>query len=186
MKPRTLFILSWVILAMLSAPTALSANTNSTQEAAKGSQVLEHLSAFEQQAVQVNRDAETLLSLARDRRISWESNVYYLSAIREGIDDMGRMLAELEGMKPQACEVEQTAIEKARPHLVALAQETAEAIKLARPGSLSVRRPEYQGTVAELSRHADGLYRTLDTIVDYHNTHNRLQDLEPPHSASEN
>jgi hypothetical protein len=96
------------------------------------------------------------------------------------------MLAELEEMKPQASEVQQMAIERARPHLVALADETGKASNLVRPGRWNLRQPEYKETVADLSQHADGLYQTVDTIVDYHNVNDRLQSLEPAHGSSEN
>jgi len=183
MKPKRILIASWVVIAMLSVPTVLSADT---RDAAKVSHVADHLSVFEQQAAQVSRDAETLLSLARNRHISWESHTYYLNTLRHRINEMGRMLAELEEMKPRACEVERTAIEQARPHLVALAHETGDAMNLAREGSRNLRQAEYKETVADVSLHADGLYQALDTIVDYHNANDRLQSLEPTHSISEN
>jgi hypothetical protein len=187
MKPRTILIASWVVGAMLSVPTVLSADTNnSTRDAAKVSPVADHLSTFEQQAAKVSRDAETLLSLARNQQTSWESHISYLRLLREGVNNMGRMLAELEEMKSQASEVQQTAIERARPHLVALADEIGEAIKLVRPGRWNLRQAEYKETVADLSQHADGLYQTVDTIVDYHNANDRLQSLKPAHGSSEN
>jgi hypothetical protein len=82
--------------------------------------------------------------------------------------------------------MQQLAIERARPHLVALADETGEAIKLVRPGSGSQRQAEYKETVADLFLHAHGLYQTVDTIVDYHNVSDRLQSLKPAHGNSEN
>jgi len=186
MNPKRILIASWVVVAMLSVPTALFADTNnSNRDAAKASQVADHLSTLEQQAARVSRDADTLLSLTRNHQTSWESHTYYLNNLRHGINDMGRMLAELEKMKPQACEVEQTAIERARPHLVALAHETGEAINLVRPGRRHLRQAEYKETLADVSLHADGLYQVVDTIVDYHNADDRLQKLEPTHSGSE-
>lgn len=50
----------------------------------------------------------------------------------------------------QASEVQQMAIERARPHLVALADETGEAINLVRSGRWNLRQPEYKETVADL------------------------------------
>jgi uncharacterized protein YoaH (UPF0181 family) len=187
MKRKRILVASWAVAAMLLVPAVLSADTNnSTRDAAKVSQVAVHLSTFEQQAAETSRDAATLLSLTRNHRTSWESHTSYLRILREGVNNMGRMLAELEEMKPQASEVQQTAIERARPHLVALADETGEAIKLVRPGRWSLRQAEYKETVADLSKHADGLYQTVDAIVDYHNANDRLQSLKPAHGSSEN
>jgi uncharacterized protein YoxC len=187
MKRRRILVASLVVAAMLSVPAVLSADTNnSTRDAAKVSQVAVRLSTFEQQAAEVSRDAETLLSLTRNYQTRWESHTYYLNNLRHDVNDMGRMLAELEEMKPQASEVQQMAIERARPHLVALADEIGEASNLVRPGRWNLRQPEYKETVADLSHHADGLYQTVDTIVDYHNANDRLQSLEPANGSSEN
>lgn len=187
MKSKIIAVASWAVAAMLLVPTVLSANTNnSTQNGAKVSQVADHLSTFEQQAFEVSRGADTLLLLTRDRQTSWESHIHYLNTLRQGVNDMGRMLAKLEEMKPLASEVQQMAIERARPHLVALADETREAINLVQAERWNIRQPEYAATVADLSLHADGLYQTVDTIVDYHNANDRLQSLKPAHGSSEN
>jgi hypothetical protein len=92
------------------------------------------------------------------------------------------LLAELEEMKPQASVVQQMAIERARPHLVALAAGTTEALDLLRTRKLM--QPQYKETVADLSRQADILYQTVDTIVDYQNADDRLDNLEALHSGS--
>lgn len=97
---------------------------------------------------------------------------------------MGRLLAELEEMKPEASEAQQMAIERARPHLVALANETCEALDLLRAGNRNLTQPQYKETVADLSRQADILYQTVDAIVDYHNADDRLDNLEASHSGS--
>lgn len=97
---------------------------------------------------------------------------------------MGRLLAELEEMKPEASEAQQMAIERARPHLVALANETSEALDLLRAGNRNLTQPQYKETVADLSRQADILYQTVDAIVDYHNADDRLDNLEASHSGS--
>ncbi len=177
---RRIVIVSWAVAAMLSVPAVLSADTNnSTRDDAKISQVTEHLSALRQQAYEVSRNADTLLCQTRDQQTSWESHIYYLNTLATGINDMGRVLAELEGMKPQASEVQQMAIEQARPYLVALADQTEEAINLANVERWNVRQPEYEATVADLSEHADSLYQTVDSLVDYHNAKDRLQRLGP-------
>jgi len=92
------------------------------------------------------------------------------------------LLAELEEMKAEASAAQQMAIERARPHLVALAAETTDALDLLRTRNLT--QPQYKETIADLSRQADILYQTVDTIVDYHNADDRLDNLEASHSGS--
>lgn len=186
MKRKIILIASCAIAAMLLVPAVVSADTNNSTRDAKVSQVADHLSTFEQQAAKVSRAADTLLLFTRDQQISWESHIYHLNNLRNGVNDMGRLLAELEEMKPQASEGQQMAIERARPHLVALAHETGEAINMVNAERWNIRQPEYKGTVADLSQHADGLYQTVDTIVDYHNANDRLKSLKPSHGSSEN
>jgi hypothetical protein len=185
MKLNKTFLLSWLVVAVLAAPAVLWADTNnSPPDPATIRETEDHLSTLEQQAAKVSRDAERLWSISRNHQTSWESHTYYLNTLREDVNEMGKLLAELEEMKPRTEEVHHMAIEQARPHLVALADDTSKAIGLVRAGSHSLRQPEYKETVAGLSQHADGLYRTVDTIVDYHNADDRLQRLEAPHGGS--
>ena len=93
MKRRTILVASLAVATMLSVPALLSADTNSTRDTEKVSQVADHLYTFEQQAAEVSRDAETLLSLTRSGQVTWQSHAYYLSTLRNGINGMGRMLA---------------------------------------------------------------------------------------------
>ena len=97
---------------------------------------------------------------------------------------MGSLLAELEAMKPQASEAQQIRIERMRPHLVALAQKTTEALNLARDGNWNLRHTPYKDALAGLYEQADVLYRTVDAIGDYHNANDRFQKLESTRGGS--
>lgn len=185
MTYKNMFLASCLVAAMIAVPAALRADTNdSTPDPAKVQDVANHFSTLEEQAVGVSRDADTVWSLSQDHHTNWQSHAYYLNNLREDVNSMGRLLAELEEMKPEASEVQQMAIERARPHLVALANETGEALDLLRAGNRNLTQPQYKETVADLSRQADILYKTVDTIVDYHNADDRLDKLEASHSGS--
>ena len=184
-RPKPLLAMWAVSAILLSTPALVSANTNSNvPDPTAVSQVANHLSTLKQQAVEVSRNAETLYSLARNHRTHWESHTYYLNTLREQVNSMGRMLAELEEMKPQASELQQMAIEKARPHLVAVAEDTTKALDLVRAGRHNLRQPEYKTSVDGIYEHAEGVYATVDTIIDYKTAKIRLQNLEPaPHQV---
>lgn len=185
MRYKNMFLASCIVTTMLALPAALRADTNSsTPDPAKAQDVANHLSTLEEQAAVVSGDADTVWSLSRDHHTNWQSHAYYLNNLREDVNSMGRLLAELEEMKPEASEAQQMAIERARPHLVALAKETSEALDLLRTGNRNLAQPDYKETVADLSGHADILYQTVDTIVDYHNADDRLDKLEASHSGS--
>ena len=183
MRYKHIFLASCLVSAMIAAPAALKADTNNANpDPAKVQDIANHLSTLEEQAAGVSRDAATVRSLSQDHHTNWQSHAYYLNNLREDVNGMGRLLAELEEMKPEASVVQQMAIERARPHLVALAAGTTEALDLLRTRKLM--QPQYKETVADLSRQADILYQTVDTIVDYHNADDRLDNLEASHGGS--
>lgn len=185
MNYKNILLASCLVAAMITMPTILKADTNqSTPDPASVRDVAVHLSIFEQQAADVSRNADQLVTLTRSHRTARESHDYYLGLLRHDINDLGRMLSELEQASPQASEAQQMAIERARPHLVALANETSEALDLLRAGRENLWQAQYKETVADLSRQADILYQTVDTIVNYHNADDRLDKLEASHSAS--
>jgi len=183
MKRAKPLLAMWAVsVTLLSTPALVSANTNSyAPDPATVSQVADRLFTFKQQAIEASRHAETLFSLTRNHRTHWESHTYYLNTLRDQVNSMGRMLAELEGLKPQASELQHMAIEQARPHLVAIAEDTTKALDLVRADRYNLRQPEYKTSVNGIYEHADGVYQTVDTIIDYKHAKIRLQNLEPAH-----
>lgn len=186
MRCKNIYLALCLVVAMIAIPSAMRAESNAIPDPAKVQDTANHLSTLEEQAAGVSHDADTLWSLSQDHHTNWQSHAYYLNNLREDVNSMGRLLAELEEMKPEASEAQQMAIERARPHLVALANETSEALDLLRAGSRNLTQPQYEETVARLSRQADILYQTVETIVDYHNADDRLDKLEATHSESGN
>jgi hypothetical protein len=185
MRSKNIFLASCLVAAMIALPATVKADTNnSTRDPASAREVANHLAAFEQQAVAVSRDTDHLLSLTRNHNTNWKSHAYYLNNLRHDINHLGRLLSELEQAKPQASEAQQMAIERARPHLVVLANETTEALDLVRAGRSNLWQPQYKETVADLCSQAHILYQTVDTIVDYQNADDRLNKLEASHGGS--
>src|SRR5579864_5260931 len=185
MTYKNIFLASCLVAAMTAMPGALRADTSqSIPDPARVLDVADRLSDFEQQAADVSRNADNLLTLTRNHRTARESHAYYLGNLRHDINELGRMLSELEQASPQASEAQRMAIERARPHLAALANETSEALDLLQAGRENVWQSQYKETVADLSRQADILYQTVDTIVNYHNAADRLNQLEASHAGS--
>ena len=174
-----------LVAAMIAVPGALADDTNNTTpDPARVHEVADDLAVFEQQAADVSRNADVLLSLSRNHRVSWESHEYHLGNLRHDINNMGRMLSELEQAMPEASEAQQLAMERARPHLEALASETGDALDLLRGGKENLWQAPYEETIADLAKQADILYQTVHTIVNYHNADDRLEKLESSHSGS--
>ena len=183
MRYKHIFLASCLVSAMIAAPAALRADTNNPfliRRRYKTSQTI--LSTLEEQAAGVSRDADTVWSLSQDHHTNWQSHAYYLNNLREDVNSMGRLLAELEEMKPQASAAQQMAIERARPHWSPWRLRPAKLSTCS--GRRNLMQPQYKETIADLSRQADILYQTVDTIVDYHNADDRLDNLEASHSGS--
>lgn len=171
--------LALCLVMFLIALPAASAQTNpAAADPMLVADVENHLFALEQQAAQASNDAGQLWTLTRNHNTARGSHTYYLNNLREDINDMGKLLAELEYMKPQGSRAQQFAIERARTHLLVMAQRTSEALDLARAGSGNLTLPSYKETLEGLYEQADVLYQTLDTIGEYHDASEQFNKLE--------
>lgn len=179
-------LLAVLAMSLIGSPVLLADTPQITQDPAVVQDLASHLSQLEEQAARAGRDAEKLRMNSRDHHTDRNTHTYYLNNLREDVNSMGRVLVELEQLKPQATEAQRMAIENARPHLVGLARETTKALDLVRSGSENIRHSHYKETVAELSKQAEILYQTVDTVVDYNNAHGRLENLEASHGDSLN
>ena len=145
--------------------------------------VADHLSSFKQTALEVRRHADTLDSMASGRQMHWMSHAQSLETLRSQVNQLGQTLTSLEELKPQANEGQRMAIENARPHLVGVAQELTRALDLLSEDRHNVIWLPYTNTVTSLYNHADSLYETVDTIMDYEKSRMRLLDLDLPASS---
>jgi hypothetical protein len=179
-------LLAALAVSLIGSPALRADTAQATQDPAVVQDLADHLSQLEEQVSRAGRDAEILRMISHDHHTARNSHAYYLNNLREDVNSMGRVLAELEQMKPEATETQRMAIENARPHLVAMAHETTKALELVRAGSENIRHSQYKETVAELSKQAAILYQTVDTITDYNNAHVRLHNVEASHDDSRN
>lgn len=138
------------------------------------------LAEFESKAIETRRDAMFLESKRRSPQLSWETHVQKLNIMKEHINEMGKMLSELEGMKPQATVFQEKSIEAARPHLEDLARRVQNAINWLNEDRRSTLKAEYKDNLHGIWTSADRLYDDVDTILDYKEAHERLQGLSAP------
>ena len=145
--------------------------------------VADHLASFRQTAFEMRRHADRLDSMTSARQMNWMSHAQSLETLKTHINRLGQTLTSLEELKPQANEGQRMAIENARPHLVGAAQELSRAIDLLSDDRRIVIWSPYTNTVSSLYNHADSLYETVDTIMDYEKSKIRLLNLDLPTSA---
>jgi uncharacterized surface protein with fasciclin (FAS1) repeats len=141
------------------------------------SKIDDMLAQFESKAIETRRDAAMLESKRRNRQLSWQTHTDKLSVMKEHINEMGKMLAELEGMKPKATLFQEKAIAAARPHLEDLAQRVEKAITWVNEDRKSISKTEYKDNLHGIWESSDKLYRDVDTIIDYHEARMRLSEL---------
>ena len=64
------------------------------------------------------------------RQLDWRSHAHSLETLKKQVNQLGQTLTTLEELKPQANEGQRMAIENARPHLAAMAEELTQALDL--------------------------------------------------------
>ncbi len=141
------------------------------------SRIDDMLAQFESKTIETRRDAAMLESKRRNRKLSWQTHIDKLSEMKQHINEMGKMLAELEGMKPKATLFQEKAIEAARPHLEDLAQRVEKAITWVNEDRNSISKTEYRDNLHGIWVSSDALYRDVDTVIDYHEARMRLNEL---------
>ncbi len=148
-----------------------------TGEISQVSKIDDMLAAFESKSIETRRDAAILESKRRNQQPSWQTHADKLGVMKQHINEMGKMLAELEGMKPKATLFQEKAIEAARPHLEDMAQRVEKGINWINEDRRSIAKAEYRDNLHGIWSSADELYRHVDTIIDYHEARMRLQEL---------
>ena len=146
-------------------------------EISQVSKIDDMLAQFESKAIETRRDAAMLESKRRNRQLSWQTHVDKLSVMKQHVNEMGKMLTELEGMKPKATLFQEKAIEAARPHLEDLAQRVQKAITWVNEDRNSISKTEYRDNLHGIWVSSDALYKDVDTVIDYHEARMRLNEL---------
>jgi len=146
-------------------------------EVSQVSKIDDKLAQFESRAIETRRDAAMLESKRRNRQLSWQTHADKLSVMKEHINEMGKMLAELEGMKPKATLFQEKAIEAARPPLEDMARRVGNALNWLNEDRRSIAKAEYRDNLHGIWVSSDALYRDVDTVIDYHEARMRLHEL---------
>jgi len=162
-----------VLFVVVLATSAVAETATQTHP-----QVADRLADFKRTAFKMQDEADKLKSITGNKQLSWQTHTYRLNALKDHVNEMGRTLAELEAQKRLASDGHAMAIEHARPHLVAVAQNLTQAIELVNERRSNVYWTEYAEAVSDIYAHADTLHTKLDTILDHENAKVRLDKLD--------
>jgi hypothetical protein len=148
-------------------------------------EVAEQLKDFKGKAVELRDEADYLNTYARDKQMSWQSHADRQITAKEQINQLGKMLAELESQKHLASDAQRMAIEQVRPHLVAAARNLTEAMEMVAERRSHVRHSDYARAVRNLYEQSQAMHEKLDTILDYENSKLRFESLELQPASAE-
>ncbi len=146
-------------------------------EVSQVSKIDDMLAGFESKAIETRNDAATLETKRRNRQLNWQAHANQLNVMRDHINEMGKMLTELERMKSKATLFQEKAIEAARPYLEDLVKRVEKAINWVNKDRNSIFKAEYKDNLHGIWVSSDALYRDVDTVIDYHEARMRLNEL---------
>ncbi len=173
MKPKIYILASAALAFVLTFPVLrASAASGSSGEVAKSMQ------QAKEAAYQLSVTADRLEAITRNGGHSWQSHSVYLNSAREDVNQLGKMLSNLETLKPLASPTEQMGIDRMRPHLVQTADSLTQAIELLNDRRHHVYFPEYGDAVENVSQQATSMHQTLDAVLNYESAKARIDSLE--------
>jgi len=165
LSAATLAIILAVPVIQATATTLANSDVNTPMKEAK------------QASSQLRNTADTLHAITHRGGLSWQSHSWYLNSVREKVDQLGKMLVNLENLKPHATDTQQMAIEAMRPRLVETANALTNAIELLNERHHNVYFGEYRDSVQTVSEQADSLHQTLDAVLAYEAAKAKLNNL---------
>ena len=151
-------------VGMAAAPAMLLAASGT------GTSVLDKLEDLHATAVKASADASDLASLSHTENSGWESQADQWITLKASINDMGRQLFELEGLRGSATPAEREAIDRAAPLLKQMADNAEAAIKFFNDNHATLWRPDYQKYVDSVADESAKLSTTVGQFI-------RLEDL---------
>lgn len=164
-----------------SKPTAASYTWNFKQEANNLIQTVED------DAQAAREQAATLQSFSDNQTLGWQEHAFYLSQLRDEVNDMGAKLCRLETIRSAVSPWQQTVIDKVEAELHLMAAHTQKAIDFGNNNRERLWAPSYQAHVDNIYEEARALTNTLDNAIHYAHAqkqyHHLRQDLGV-HAAS--
>jgi len=178
MKSKSSVLGAVIMAAILAVPALGAAIAEKPMQVDVGSP----MKAAQQVSYDLSKTADRLQAITRSGGHSWQTHASYLSAARDNVNRLGKMLGDLERLKPYGTETQQLAIEKMRPQLVATADALTNAIELLNDRHHNLYFTEYREAVQIVSAQVDSLHQALDAVSDYEAAKARLGSLEllPP------
>ncbi len=128
-------------------------------------------------AVELKHDAHVMESYTRSK-VSWESHTQQISRIREHINKVGKVLAQMNEARPGASRWQQESIDRIGPMLKELASNTESIIEHLNKNPKHLFDPNYTEYLTSNADLAAELSALIVDFVDYGNTKEKFEGLQ--------
>jgi hypothetical protein len=136
------------------------------------------LAEIQREAALLRRHADTLESLARNTRISWQTHAYHLDRVKAHINVVGEHTAELQAMYQDVLPWQQQAINKVTSHAAEVANSTEAAISHLQENRNRLFVSEYRDHLTAIANHSEDMKEAVDKFLDYEKAQRKRQQLE--------
>jgi len=141
-------------------------------------QVTQLLAEARDEAAQLSRDADEMESLIRSD-VSWQSHAAMLETVKDHVNELGRIAAQLEQKRDSASQWQQQAIDRMLPVLKELAANTSAAIKhLNENKGRPLETSSYPQYLKENAESAHNLADMVSSFVKYGDSRAKVEKLE--------
>ena len=136
------------------------------------------LQNLKQVAAKLNQHAETLSMIQRNPQVSWQTHSEHLNQVRDQINDAGKLLRELQGMRESVAPWQRHAIDRVAPVAADVATHTTAAINHLNENRRSITFTEYRDKVQRLADSSSEMKDRINNYLDYAETKQELQQLQ--------
>jgi hypothetical protein len=167
-----------LIVGVLTVSMLFLFSTPLSAQKQENPEITQLLADAREKAAELSRDADDMESLIRSD-VSWQSHADMLEQVKEHVNQLGRIAAQLEQKRDSASPWQQQAIDRMLPVLKELAANTTAAINhlnenKARPLQMS-SYPQY---LKENAESAHNLADMISSFVKYGETRAKVEKLE--------
>ncbi len=136
------------------------------------------LTEIQSEAATMKLHTETLESFAWRPQISWQSHASYLDRVKGHVNNVGKRIAELQGISDLVEPWQQKAIAQVTSHAAQVASRTQAAIVYLRGNQDRLFVPEYRDHLKAVAARSNDMKETLDKYLDYDTAHDAFQRLQ--------
>ena len=136
------------------------------------------LAEIQEEAVGLNRHAETLGTFARNPQFSWQSHAIYLERVKGHINEVTERTAKLQRISTSVLPWQQQAITEVTAHAAQVAASTQAAIVHLRENQNRLFTSEYRDHLKTIADRSEDVKQTVDKFLDYEETQQRFQQLQ--------